>query len=160
MHTLNRSFIIGILVLNTWTTLLSQDLVLQNFSCDDFQIQYPSKFKHDEDDENQHSFFLNQETGELRISVYDSEDLSIDEIKHMLLKVNEHKEETPDIAITRKEDELICTYRYSDGEFVTFLKAVQNSRKMYFLSLYWQEETWQDYKEMMLLSFNSFQPRR
>jgi hypothetical protein len=159
MTSLQRTFLIGTLVLIASAELFAQDAAVQHFECDDFQIQYPLKFKHDEDDDNQHAFFLNQELGELRISVYDSKDLSVEEVKRMLLKVNHHKEDTPDIAIVHTDNALICTYRYSDGEFVSYLRAIQNKRKMYFISLYWQEEAWSEFKDAMLLSFNSFQPR-
>jgi hypothetical protein len=138
--------------------LFSQNGLLQDFSCDDFDLKYPKKWKADSS-ENHYSFYYNTNVGELRISVYESTNLSEKELKQTLKEIKENQENNPDIKSINGNGTLNLEYKFIEADFVTYLKIIQNEQKMYFLSLYWEEDSWNDFKDLLLESFYSIRAK-
>ena len=138
--------------------LFSQDILLQDFKSKDFNLKYPKKFKVDTAG-NTYSFYYDTRLGDITISVYESQKLSADELKQIVLDVNEHKERNPAIQLSDTNGVLNCLYTYSDRETKYFVRAIQNDKKCYLISLNWNADSWDSYSDLLLKSFNSFNPK-
>ena len=137
--------------------LFSQDILLQDFKSELFEFKYPKKWKIDSADNN-YSFYYNANLGDITISTYPSSHFSSKELKQMLLDLNKKKESKPDIEITTFNGTTTCIYKYDYDNIKYFIKAIQDNNKMYLISLNWNEDSWDTFKEVLLNSFNSFKP--
>ena len=138
--------------------LFSQNILLQDFKSESFEFKYPKKWKIDTAD-NKYSFYYNANLGDITISTYPNRHFSSKELKQMLLDINEKKESKPDIQLTTFNGITTCIYKYSSDKIKYFVKAIQNDKKMYLISLNWNEDSWDPFKEVLLDSFNSFRPK-
>jgi len=137
--------------------LFSQDM-LQDFKSKSFEFRYPKKWKVDTVD-NKYSFYYNANLGDITISTHPNKHFSGKELKQMLLDINEKKEAKPDIQLTTSNGTTTCIYKYSVEKIKYFVKAIQNDKKIYLISLNWYEDSWDAFKEILLDSFNSFKPK-
>lgn len=140
------------------TKIFSQDVLLQDFKTQDFEIKYPKKFKHDTSD-NKHSFYYDTRLGDITISVYESQKMTAKELMQTLLDINETKEKNPDIQLVTLNGTITCVYKYTFDKVKYLIKSVQNDKKMYLISLNWNENSWEEFKDILLKSFNSFVPK-
>ena len=140
------------------TKIFSQDILLQDFKTKDFGLKYPKKFKIDSADKK-YSFYYDTRLGDITISVYETQKMTAKELKQMLLDINETKEKNPDIQLTNTSGTMTCFYKYTFDKVKYFIKAIQNDKKMYLISLNWNEDSWETFKETLLKSFDSFNPK-
>ena len=145
-------------MLFSFQKLFSQNILLQDFKSEAFEFKYPKKWKVDTID-NKYSFYYNANLGDITISTYPNRHFSINELKQMLLDINEKKESKPDIQLTTSNGTTTCIYKYSSDKNKYLIKAIQNDKKMYLISLNWNEDSWDTFKEVLLDSFNSFRPK-
>ena len=138
--------------------LFSQDILLESFESQNFNLKYPKKWKLDSSD-NKYSFYYNPGLGDITISIYESQKSSAEELKQMLLNLNEKKENKPDIQLSDSNGTISCLYKYTTDKVKYYVKAVQNEKKLYLISLNWNEDSWESFKEILLNSFNSFTPK-
>ena len=138
--------------------LFSQNILLQDFKSDLFEFKYPKKWSIDTI-KNGYSFYYNTNLGDITISTYPSQQYSSDELKQMLLEVNEEKEAKPDVQLTSKNATITCIYKYNSGKIKYIIKAIQDKEKMYIISLNWNEDSWDTFKEVLMDSFDSFRPK-
>jgi hypothetical protein len=140
--------------------LFSQNPLLQNFSCADFDLKYPIKFKAEKVDSS-YVFYFHPDVGEIRISVFPNTGLTVEEHKEALCSMNENYDPKPEFKVMNNADgSMAVEYRYttSDG-LVGYVKTIQNESKMYLITVYWQEDSWNDMKEVVLESYNSLKPK-
>ena len=138
--------------------LFSQDILLQDFKSESFEFKFPKKWKVDTVD-NKYSFYYNANLGDITISTYPNRHFSSKELKQMLLDINEKKESKPDIQLTTSNGTTTCIYKYSSDKIKYLIKAIQNNKKMYLISLNWNEDSWDTFKEVLWDSFNTFRPK-
>lgn len=140
------------------TKLFSQDILLQDFNSKDFDLKYPKKFKVDTAD-NKYSFYYDTRLGDITISVYESQKMSAKDLKQLILDINETNEKNPDIQLINATETITCIYKYNSDRVKYFIKLIQNDKKMYLISLNWSEDSWNDFKDILLKSFDSFNPK-
>ena len=152
------NFLILLFMLFSLNRLFSQNILLQDFKSELFEFKYPKKWKIDTA-VNKYSFYYNANLGDITISTYPNRHFSSKELKQMLLDINEKKESKPDIQLTTSNGITSCIYKYSSDKIKYFVKAIQNDKKMYLISLNWNEDSWDFFKEVLQDSFNSFRPK-
>jgi hypothetical protein len=151
----NKSILFILLVIFCFQKAHSQDILLQEFNCEFFELKYPKKWKADTTG-NRYSFYYNPDLGDITISVYQNQHLSGKDLKQTLLDLNEHKESQPDIHLVTLNGETTCSYNYDANKIKYFIKAIEKGNTMYLVSVNWNEDSWDTFKELLMQSFNSF----
>jgi hypothetical protein len=139
-------------------TLFSQDVSLQEFKSEYFEFSYPKTWKLDTT-ENKYSFYYNPNLGDITISFFETRGLSEKDLKKMILELNEKKEAKPDIKINTSGGTMTCIYKYDFDKVKYYIKAIQINNRVYLISLNWNENAWENFKDVLLNAFNSFKPK-
>jgi hypothetical protein len=147
-----------ILLFFSSTQLFAQDVVFKDYKSEAFEFKYPSTWKVDTI-EGKLSFYFNANQGDITISTYSDQHLSSKEIKQLLLNVNEIHEAKPDVQISTSNGTIAGTYKYTSDKIKYVLKAIQKDGSLHFISLNWNEASWDAYKDVLLGSLNSFRPK-
>jgi hypothetical protein len=154
----NAILLFSVLMMFGANRLFSQDALLQDFKSELFEFKYPKKWKVDTTD-NRYSFYFNAKLGDISISTYADQHFSSTELRQMLLDLNEIKETKPDIQLTTSGSTTTCVYEYTSDKVKYLVKAIQKDRKLYLISLNWNEDSWDTFKGVLLASFESFRAK-
>lgn len=142
------------IMLFSFSNIFSQNVLLQDYQSEAFELKYPKRWKVDITD-NKYYFSYNANLGDITVSWYDSKNFSEKELKEMLLEINESKDPNPDIQVTTANGATTCFYKYTSNDVKYFTKAIQDNKRMFLISLNWQQDSWNEFKDVLLESFES-----
>ena len=151
---IKKLFLIIVLISLGTTKVLSQNALLQDFKCESFELKYPIFWKVDSSG-TRYFFSYNAKLGDITVSSYENQKFSENEIKDLLLELKKQKEKDPDIKLSNVNGTITCLYKYTSNKVNYFVKAIQNDKKMFLISLNWRQDSWEDFKDVLLESFES-----
>lgn len=136
----------------------SQNSSLVDFKSNTFVFRYPLQWKIDTVG-SKYSFYYDANLGDITISTYSSRHFSSNEFQEIVLSVNEVKETNPDVQTATSNGIITSIYKYDSDTIKYFIKAFQTEKRMFLISLNWNKDSWETFKDVLLQSFATFKPK-
>lgn len=132
-----------------------QQLDFKLFKGDGFEFSYPEKWTAAKDGKV-YNFYLDENLGDISISVYKNLNLSSEAIKKMILELNEKRAKSDVVKVGIRKNQKEYNYEYVENGVKWFIKGILNKKDFFLITLNWTIKDWAVYEKTFFNALNSF----